>query len=152
VLATSIGARATMKQDEYGSTLLKFDGVIPYSGDSFSFPLHIEHVFFADEVDKPGWKVVLLKDPKDTRVASEVDERPELQYFTIGKDKEHLGLIRKLVQEDVEKLRLVLQNSQVLSKDKVNRKLLAIEEEANFEDVEGTKKKGVGKEEKELYN
>jgi hypothetical protein len=91
----------------------------------------------------------LLKDPKDTRVASEVDDRPELQCFTIGRDKEHPGLIRKLVQEDVEKLRLVLQNYQVLSKDKVNRKLLAIEEEADFEDVEGTNKKDAGEEEKE---
>jgi hypothetical protein len=91
----------------------------------------------------------LLKDPKDTRVASEVDDRPELQCFTIGRDKEHPGLIRKLVQEDVEKLRLVVQNYQVLSKDKVNRKLLAIEEEADFEDVEGTNKKDAGEEEKE---
>jgi hypothetical protein len=54
VLVTSIGVRATMKQDEYGSTLLKFDRVIPYSADSFSFPLHIEQVLFVDEVDKPG--------------------------------------------------------------------------------------------------
>jgi hypothetical protein len=43
-----------MKQDEYGSTLLKFARVISYSADSFSFPLHIEQVFFADEVDKLG--------------------------------------------------------------------------------------------------
>jgi hypothetical protein len=152
VLATSIGARATMKQDEYGSTLLKFDRVIPYSADLFVFPLYIEQVFFANKVDKPGRKVVLLKDPKDIRVASEVDDRPELQCFIIGKDKEHPGLIRKLVLEDIEKLRLVLQNSQVHSRDEVNCKLLAIEEEADFEDVEGTNKKGARKEEKELYN
>jgi hypothetical protein len=92
-----------MKQDEYGSMLLKFDRIIPYSADSFAFPLYVEQVFFADEVDKPSWKVVLWKDPKDTRVASEVDDRPELQCFTTCIDKKHLGLIPKLVLEDVEK-------------------------------------------------
>jgi hypothetical protein len=49
------------------------------------------------------WKVVLLKDPKDTRVASEVDDRPELQCFTIGRDKEHLGLIRDKGAREEEK-------------------------------------------------
>jgi hypothetical protein len=124
VLATSIDARKIMKQDEYGSTLLKFDRVIPYSADSFAFPFHVEHVFFANEVDKPGWKVVLLKDPKDTRVASEMDDRPKLQCFTTYKEKEHPGLIRKLVLEDVGKLQLVLQNSQVLSKDEVYQQII----------------------------
>jgi hypothetical protein len=117
MLATSIGARVIMKQDEYGSTLLKFDRVIPYPSDSFVFPIHVEQVFFVDEVEKPDWKIVLLKDPKDTRVASEVDDRPELQYLTTGRDKEQLGLILKLVLEDIEKLRPVLQNSKVLSRN-----------------------------------
>jgi hypothetical protein len=102
--------------------------------------------------DNPGWKVVQLKDPKDTRVASEVDDRPELQCFTTSRDKEHPRLIHKLVLEDVEKLRSVVQNSQVLSRDEVNRKLLAIEDEADFEDVKGTNNKGAREEEKELYN
>ena len=46
VQATTTGARATMKQDEYGFTLLKVDRVIPYSVDSFAFPLHVQQVFF----------------------------------------------------------------------------------------------------------
>jgi hypothetical protein len=31
-----------MKQDEYGFIQLKVDTVIPYSTDSFAFPLHVE--------------------------------------------------------------------------------------------------------------
>jgi hypothetical protein len=86
-----------MKQDEYGFTLLKFDRVIPYS---IAFPLHAQQVFFAEEVDKPGWKGVLRKDPRSTRVASGVDDRPKLQCFTIGRDGDHLGLIPELIQKD----------------------------------------------------
>jgi hypothetical protein len=62
MLATLIGARAIMKQDEYGFTLLKFDRVIPYSKGLFAFSLHVQQVFLADKVDKPCWKVVLQKD------------------------------------------------------------------------------------------
>jgi hypothetical protein len=63
---------------------------------------------------------------KDTTVVSEADDRSELLYFTIGRDKEHPKLTPKLVLEDPKKFRAVLQNSQVLSRDEVNRKLLAI--------------------------
>jgi hypothetical protein len=48
-----------MKRDEYGFTLLKVDRVIPYSVDSFAIPLHVQQVFFPEEVGNPGWKVVL---------------------------------------------------------------------------------------------
>jgi hypothetical protein len=68
-------------------------------------------VFFADEVDKSNWKVVLWKDPRDTRVVSEADDKSRLQCFTIGKDEEHLRLTLELVQEDTEKLQPILQNS-----------------------------------------
>ena len=42
VQVTTIGAKATMKQDEYGFTLLKVDRIIPYSVDSFAFFVDIE--------------------------------------------------------------------------------------------------------------
>ena len=38
-------ARATMKCDEYGFTLYKFDRLIPYSTNSFAFPFHVHQVF-----------------------------------------------------------------------------------------------------------
>jgi hypothetical protein len=100
VQARTTGARATMKQDEYGFTLLKVDRA--YSADSFAFPLHVQQVFFAYEVDKPGWKVVLRKQPRGTRVASGADARPEMQCFTIGRDEDHIGLTAQLFEEDID--------------------------------------------------
>ena len=51
VRANLRGVGATMKRDDYGFTLIKFDRVIPYSADSFAFPLHVEQVFFVDDVE-----------------------------------------------------------------------------------------------------
>jgi hypothetical protein len=62
-------------------------------------------------VDKLGRKVVLWKDPKDTKEALEADDRPELQCFTTNRDKKHPRPIPKLVLKDVEKLWPVLQKS-----------------------------------------
>ena len=42
VRANLRGAGATMKHDDYGFTSIKFDRVIPYSIDSFAFPLHVQ--------------------------------------------------------------------------------------------------------------
>ena len=39
--ASKSGARATMKSDEYGFILFKFDRLIPYLADSFAFSLHV---------------------------------------------------------------------------------------------------------------
>jgi hypothetical protein len=46
VRANLRGVGATMKRDDYGFTLIKFDIVIPYLTDSFAFPLHVQQVFF----------------------------------------------------------------------------------------------------------
>jgi hypothetical protein len=47
-------AQATMKRDEYGFTLVKFDHIIPYLADLFAFLLHAQQVFFIDDVAHPG--------------------------------------------------------------------------------------------------
>jgi hypothetical protein len=39
------GVCVTMKSDEYSFTLFKFDHLIPYSTDSFVFPIHLQQVF-----------------------------------------------------------------------------------------------------------
>ena len=57
------GPWATMKRDEYGFTLVKFDHTILYSANSFAFPLHAQQVFFVDNVAHLGYKVVLQKEP-----------------------------------------------------------------------------------------
>jgi hypothetical protein len=45
VRANLRGVGVTMKRDDYGFTLIKFNRVIPYSADSFAFPLHVQQVF-----------------------------------------------------------------------------------------------------------
>ena len=59
----SHGPGATMKQDDYGFTLVNFNRLIPISAQSFVFPIQIEQVFFSDtNCEQPGcWKVVLRK-------------------------------------------------------------------------------------------
>jgi hypothetical protein len=92
------GPRATVKRDEYGFTLVKFDRTIPYSADLFEFPLHAQQVFFVDDVAHPGWKVVLRKEPRSTRVTSRADDRLDLHYLSLGNDGEHQGLMPQMIQ------------------------------------------------------
>ena len=75
-------ARAIMKRDEYGITLIKFYWQIPYSAEFFAFPVQVQQVFFVDEVDNGEWKVVLQKEPRGIRVASTLEERPKLQSLS----------------------------------------------------------------------
>ena len=60
-------------------------------------------------------------------------DKLKLLCFTTGRDKEHPRLTPELVLKDPEKFQAIVQNSRVLSKDEVNSKLLAIEEEPDFE-------------------
>ena len=82
VQANRTGACAIMKHDEYRFTLIKFYRRIPYSADLFAFPPQVQQVFFVDEVDNAEWKVVLQKEPRGIRVASTLEERPELQSLS----------------------------------------------------------------------
>lgn len=93
VVANMVGrTSATMKRDPYGFTLVNFDRLIPFSAQSFAFPLHIEQVFFADDINNPGWKVVLRKEVRGVRVESSKDAMPEIQCLSLGNDTEHAGL------------------------------------------------------------
>jgi uncharacterized protein YacL (UPF0231 family) len=86
------GARATMKTDEYGFSLFRFDRLVPYSADSFAFPLHVQQVFFSDEEENSAWKVVLRRQPRGARVESRAAGRPELHSLRLGRDEEYEGL------------------------------------------------------------
>ena len=81
VQAITSGHQATMKQDEYGFTLVRFDQHFPYSANSFAFPIHVQQVFFADDISNPGWKVVLQKERRGTTVASKSDSIPNCSVF-----------------------------------------------------------------------
>jgi hypothetical protein len=46
--------RATMKQDEYGFTLMNFTQILSFLKYFFAFPIHLEHVFFFDDPCEAG--------------------------------------------------------------------------------------------------
>jgi hypothetical protein len=50
-------SNATIKQHEYGFTLVNFGSLIPISDLSFAFPLHVKQVFFSSfNFKERGWK------------------------------------------------------------------------------------------------
>jgi hypothetical protein len=73
VKANYNGSNATIKQNEYGFTLVNFGSLIPISNQSFAFPLHVEHVFFSSyDYKERGWKVVFQKDPCGRRIIESI--------------------------------------------------------------------------------
>jgi hypothetical protein len=46
VKANYSGSNASVNKNEYGFTLVNFGSLIPISNQSFTFPLHVEHVLF----------------------------------------------------------------------------------------------------------
>ena len=123
------GVGATMKRDDYGFTLIKFDRVIPYSADSFAFPLHVQQVFFVDDVENPEWKVVLRKEARGARVASTSEEKPETLSLYVGRDEDYRGLRSNILNEDVEPGAPVLEGCAVLEAEDVHVALQEREEE-----------------------
>jgi hypothetical protein len=92
VVANMKGEGATMKRDEYGFTTVNFERLIPYSAQSFAFPLHIEQVFFAPDVAKSGWEVVLRKEPRSVRIFSKRQRTDEVQCMALGRTSDFPGL------------------------------------------------------------
>ena len=56
-------ACATMKCNEYGFTLFKFDRLISYPAYSFAFSFHVQQVFFVDDGKNDGRKCILQREP-----------------------------------------------------------------------------------------
>ena len=92
VVANMKGDGATMKRDDYGFTIVNFDKLIPYSVQSFVFPLHIEQVFFAPDIAKCGWKVVLCKELRGVRVFSKQQRTDEVQCLALDRTSDFPGL------------------------------------------------------------
>ena len=58
----------SIQQDRYGFSLANFnhmDGTV--HADSFAFPLHYQQVFFSDDTQRPGWKVICRTDVRGRR-------------------------------------------------------------------------------------
>jgi hypothetical protein len=92
VVANMRGDGATMKRDDYGFTTVNFERLIPYSAQSFAFPLHIEQVFFAPDVAKRGWEVVLRSEPRGVRLFSNHQLTDEVQCISLGRACDFPGL------------------------------------------------------------
>jgi hypothetical protein len=101
VVANIKGDGATMKRDDYGFTIVNFDRLIPFSAQSFAFPLHIEQVFFAPDVAKCGWEVVLRKEPRGVRVFSKQQRTDEVQCIALGRTSDFPGLQVTAFQDDI---------------------------------------------------
>ena len=134
VQATWIGPRATMKRDEYGFTLVNIDRTIPYSSDSFAFPLHAQQVFFVDDVAHPGWKVVLCNQSRSVRVTSMAEGRPDLHCLSLRDDAEIQGLMAQNVTDDTAAMPPVLSSSRELSSNEVQLALQMEDTEADYND------------------
>ncbi len=87
-----------MKQYEYGFTLVNFNEMLPFSEDSFAFPIHVEQRFFFDDPSKLGWKVVLKNEPWEKRVENAKGNGPEINLLTIRNDQDFFGLQAPLPQ------------------------------------------------------
>ena len=54
VKANYRGPNVTIKNDEWGFTLTNFHSMIPFGLESFTLPVHVEQVFYADASGEPG--------------------------------------------------------------------------------------------------
>ena len=101
VVANMKGDGATMKRDDYGFTTVNFDRLIPYSAQSFAFLLHIKQVFFAPDVAKRGWEVVLRREPRGVRLFSKHQITDEVQCISLGRTSDFPGLEATGLYEDL---------------------------------------------------
>lgn len=134
VQGNMVGTRATMRRDEYGFMQLKFSRLIRFYADSFTFPLHIQQVFFVDDVDDTEWEIVLCKAPRGTRVVSTVEEREELQCLQVRVDSEHEGLMADSAEVDAMPMEWNMEDCMTLSGDAVHHELATMEVDVDFEE------------------
>ena len=88
----------TIKKDKYGFTIANFnrmDGKV--HADSFAFPFHCQQVFFANDTQRPGWKVVCRTDVRGRRGQLQVNEREHV-LTDVGVDDAFVGLRPDIVE------------------------------------------------------
>ena len=85
VKANYRGRNATVKKDEWGFTMANFNSLVPFGYESFAFPVHCDQVFFSDDEDEPGWRVVLRTEVRGRRIDSEMEEEEEAEIVCNGK-------------------------------------------------------------------
>jgi len=104
------------------------------SAESFAFPLHVEHVFFADDLNNHGWKVVLRKEPRGARVISTRDSIPDIGCLSLGNMGDHCRLKPTSLKNDTIPADLMLDEVVALSSDEVLAALNTDDHEPSSED------------------
>jgi hypothetical protein len=110
--------------------------MIPYSMDSFAFPLHLQQVFFIKKVDNLGLKVVLCKEPRGAKIASWADNRLDLQCLNVGRDDEHPCLSPKSIAQEATLSMPILRDCRVLNREELNCALQVVKEEVDYKEEE----------------
>ncbi len=62
--------------------------MLPFSKDSFAFPIHVEQIFLSDDLSKLGWKVVLKNEPQGRQVENAKGNGQKMKLLTIGNDQD----------------------------------------------------------------
>jgi hypothetical protein len=93
VVANYKKSNATIRQDEYGFTLVNFEHLIPLLTQSFTFLMHDEQGFFVEDVKSPRiWKVVLCQGLKRHGSEFTRELNLELALFNVGNNVDHIGV------------------------------------------------------------
>ncbi len=58
----------TYKRDDDGFLLVNFIQLKARVDKPYVFPTQVQHVFYVDDPNMPGWKVVLHKEPRSKRI------------------------------------------------------------------------------------
>ena len=120
-----------MKRADYGFSLVKFDKLMSLSVKSFAFPLHVEKIYFQDDLNNVGWKVVLRKEPRGARVVTGKDSMRDIACLILCNVDE---LIPQSLDNDATPNIPKLDQVMILSSDQVVVVLNTNEEEPSYED------------------
>jgi hypothetical protein len=59
---------ATYRHNDDGFLLVNFRQLKARVDEPYVFPAHVQHVFYADDLNMLGWKVVLHKEPRSKHI------------------------------------------------------------------------------------
>jgi hypothetical protein len=81
--------------------MANFTSRVLFSLESFTFPLHIEQVYYADAHEEPRWRIVLRREVHGQRISGEDGVAEAEGLFEMGGDVDHEGLlIPKIIIEE----------------------------------------------------
>ena len=113
---------------------MNFDILMSLLAKSFAFPLHIEQVFFADDLNNHEWNVVLWKESRGTRVVSRKGSMPNIGYLSLGNVEDHCGLVPTSLDNDATPTYPILNEVVVWNSDQVVVGLNTNDDEPSYED------------------